>query len=169
MKANLDMLDRGGKIRIIIFTIITVLAAVYAVLCVRALCVDASDPQYFSEATDLSVDGADFTKLSELVIFGANGVFVLLNAAAYLVFSFLIDLLAYGLFRVIAFRKNDFVSNAEYILAKCAFTVILIISIVVSLFIARFNHLIYIAMLMFPIWLFGYLFYIFTLKRKRQK
>ena len=169
MKANFDMFNRREKKRIIIFIIITVIAAVNAILWVRVLYMDTYNPQYFPESTGLEIDGADFTPLISLTTSVATDFFVLLRAVIFLVFSWIMDFAVYIIFGELAFEKDTFVSNAEYLLTKWIFTVVLIISTVVSLLLAHFNHRIYIALLMFPIWLFGYLFYIHKLKYKSQK
>lgn len=181
MNANFNMLDESGKKRIIYFSIITVLVAVFAVIGFLIVYLNVNNPQNFLVSEVIDFDGADFAPLFSLVKSILVGGFLLVFAVMHLVFAWLIDLVAYILFCEFAFKKDFFVSNAEYILAKRVFTAILITSIVVSVFIAIFNYFIYfhivaiyyiavyIALLMVPIWLFGYLFYIHKLKHKRQK
>ena len=168
MKAHFNLLDSSGKKRIIIFTIITVIAEVIAVLGVRVFCVNAHNPQYIPDPEPIIFDGADFAPLVSLIMIFPNYLLWMLHVGIHLLFSWLFDFAAYILFGASAV-KNSFVSNAEYIIAKSVFTVLLIISIVISHLIALFNSfidiyiftfysVIYIALIMIPVWLFGYLF-----------
>lgn len=181
MNTNFDMLDESGKKRIINFSIITVLAAVFAVIGFLIVYWNVNNPQNFLVSEVIDFDGTDFAPFFSFVKAIIVGVFLIFFAVIHLVFAWLIDLLAYILFGELALKKDSFVSNAEYILTKRVFTVILITSIVVSVFIVIINYFIYfhivaiyyiavyIALLMVPIWFFGYLFYIRKLKHKRQK
>lgn len=166
MKPHFNLLNRSAKKRIIIFTIITVIEAVFAVLRIRAvyLCANIAD--------GLTVFGiVDFI---DLLIDSFTAILV---AGVSLVHSWVINLAVFIAFGELAFKKDTFVSNTEYILAKRILTVILIISIVVLLYFTLFNNSIYLyffiyiyaAVLMFPIGLFGYLFYINKLKDMRQE
>lgn len=169
MKTNFDMLFKSEKIRIIVFTIITLIVAVFAVAYVWEWCGLVQEQPINTDGMDVNVDGGNFNWFFGPLASGLNGFLMLINAVAYILFLFVMDFVAYGLFRIIAFRKTNVVNGVEYILAKRVFAGILIASVVTSLFISRFNYLIYIALLIFPIWLFGYLFYILPLKLKRPK
>lgn len=169
MRANFNKLDRREKRRIIIFTVIAVLEAVFAVAYVCEWCRSFKEQLIRTDNIDVNIDGGNFNWFFGSLASGLNGSLMLFSAVAYVVFLTVIDLLACGIFKVFAFRKTGFVSEDEYILAKCVLTIILIVSIVISFFIARFNFLLFIALLIFPIWLFGYLFYILPLKHKSRK
>lgn len=168
MKAHFNMLDRSAKKRIIIFTIITVIMAVFVVISIRAVHLYANET-----LEPIEFDGADFAPF----FWPINWFIVILCAGMFFVHSWVINFAAYIAFGELAFKKDTFVSNTEYILAKRILTAILIISIVVSLYFTLFNNSIYLyffiyiyaAVLMFPIGLFGYLFYIDKLKDMRQE
>lgn len=181
MKENFNMLDEHGKNRIIVFTVITVLVAVFAMMGFLLVCSIVNNPENFFVSEPFEIDGADFAPLLSLMKAVLVGFYMMIFALVHLVFAWLIDLAAYIFFWIAALKKEPFVRDAEYILAKRVFTVILTISIAVLLFSAIFNLpslyvditvffaiAFYIAWLMVPIWLFGYLFYIHKLKYKRQ-
>lgn len=163
------MLIKSEKIRIIVFTIITLIAAVFAVAYVWEWCGLFQEHPINTDGMDINIDGGNFNWFFGPLASGLNGFLLLITAVVYVVFLFVIDFAAYGLFRIIVFRKTNVVSEAEYKLAKWVFAGILIVSVITSLFISRCNYLIYIALLIFPIWLFGYLFYILPLKLKIPK
>lgn len=169
MRAGFDILDRNEKIRISIFTIITVIVTVFAALYVWEWCGLFEEPLISMGDGDIIIDGENFNWFFDLMASGMNGLLILINGAAYIGFLFVMDLLAYGLFRAFAFRKTNFASEAEHLFAKRVLAVILIVGIVISLLLARFRFLIFITLLIFPIWLFGYLFYILPLKHRREK
>ena len=166
MKAHFNMLDRSAKKRIIIFTIITVIMAVFVVISIRAVHINVN------KSLELRVFG-----IADLIYSLINWFAWILFAGMFFVYSWGINFAAYIAFGDLALKKDTFVSNTEYILAKRILTAILIISIVVSLYFTLFNNSIYLyffiyiyaAVLMFPIGLFGYLFYINKLKDMRQE
>lgn len=164
MKLNIDILERSEKIRIMVFTVITLIAAVFAVAYVWECCGLFKEPPINTDGMDVYVDGGNFNWFFVPVASGLNGFLMLITIVIYVVFMFVVDFLAYGLFRIFVFRKTDVVNGTEYKLAKKIFSSILLASIGISLFISRFHYLICIALFLFPIWLFGYLFYILPLK-----
>lgn len=174
MKENFNMLDKSGKNRIIIFTVITIIAAMFAVACIWALYRAVKDPLFnigdiMNENIDF--DGENFNWFFALLATLINMLIVLFTTVVPVVFSFIIDILFYGLFKAIIFPKTNFASEAEYVLAKQMLTIILIVSIVVSLFMIHFDFIFVIFMIcpIFFMWLFGYLFYIYPLKNRGQK
>lgn len=169
MREDFNELGRKEKIRIIVFIVITMIVAAFAIAYVWEFRELSKEQPIRTDNMDVNIDGGNFNWFFVPMASGVNGLIMLISAGVYVVFLAVIDLLVYGVFRVIAFRKIGFVSEAEYILAKKVFAIILIGSILISLVVTRFHFLLFIALLIFPMWLFGYLFYILPLKHKRQK
>ena len=173
MREKYNLLDWDGKDRIIKFAFITVLAAVMAVgydLVIYWLG-GAFNPDNVIEA----IFGFVLHMALMLFVIVAGPVIILI-----------IDVLAYSIFSAVVFKKNNFVSEAEYTLAYQILTVTWIAGTVISLFIVLFCWKFFSAVTsgteflsglislgwvicpsFFPLF-FGYLFYIYPLKRKRH-
>lgn len=162
MKSHFDMLDRSGKIRIIIFTIITVIVSVIEIGFIWRVCNGWFYRNAIIESPDLL--GATvyvFNGLSSFISYTIGGNVLIVNVEA----------LAYGILYAKKLKEIECVKETEYILATWILTVMLIVSIVISFFVARtaLIDLLFTEWPIFFMWLFGYLFYIRPLKKSQNR
>lgn len=168
MRDNFEMLDGIGKKHIIIFTVMTVLSLMLAIGYAADVYSGMLDFPPYVQETDLYVDGSNFGWLLPPIAASFSGLLLFANLVVSVLFTYGINLLAYGLFRFFAFRDVLFVSDFEYALAKQLLAVLLIAGGVLALLVTRFHLLLLNAILLFPTGLFSMLFCILPLKHKMQ-
>lgn len=167
MKEQFRLLDRSGKRRMIFFAVITVIAVLFAIGYARDVYMSCKEAALTADP-NVIVDGADFSPLFGLAAAGVNGFIstvLMFSTAAVQIIG---NLIAFGIFRLIAFRNVPAVSRGEHALAKHMQIILLIAGGIAALIAAHFGLLLYIAVLLVPVWLFGFLFYILPLKQKMQ-
>lgn len=168
MKEQFELLESSAKRRFIIFAVITVIAALFAVGYAREIYTGYRDAANATGGTDVTIDGADFSPLFGLMTAGVNGFVTTVMLFSTAAFQFIGNLIAFGLFRLLAFRNVPAVSREEYALAKRMQFILLIAGGIAALIAAHFELLLYIAVLLVPVWLFGFLFCLLPLKKRMQ-
>lgn len=161
-----NMLNKKEKIRLIIFTLIAIYVAWYTVKFVWDWWQVLDEQLVNTKDMNVVVDGGSLNWVFVPLTIMYNGFLMMGFEVMYVFVLAIIGLVSYGIFRILAFIKTDSTSEAEYMLAKLVLAVVLAISAIISLIIARFNFLC-IALFILPDWLFGYLFYVLPLKRRR--
>lgn len=165
MKTNFNILDRNAKKRIIIFTIITVLISVIEIGFIWSVC---NGEFFYDELIDSeSPPGLLFSATAWLIGGMLSYIFYTIGGNVLIVN---VEVLAYGIFYAKKIKGIEYVEDTEYILATWILNVMLIVSIVISFFVAR-TALIQFFFTEWPIFfmrLFGYLFYLSPLKQKSQ-
>lgn len=105
------------KKRVIIFTVLSIVSAVFTIIFAASLCELASiNTNFADEVGDINIDGSDFTPVFEL---GASMLDVFMTAIIPLIFAFfyfvavsLLNLATFGFYRAFGLR-NVFDADAE--------------------------------------------------------
>lgn len=167
MREDFEKLDKDEKKRIIIFMVVTLASAVFAIAYAWEWCGLFKEQLIDTKDMDVSVDGADFNWFFMPLATGLNSFLMMISEVFYEIFLILFNLLFYGLLGLIALRKVDHIREEEYKLTKQIFKIAVIASTVISVIITKFNLLLSVALFMLPMVLLGNLLYLWPLKNRR--
>lgn len=167
MREDFDKLDKDEKKRIIIFVVVTLISAMFAIAYVWEWCGLFKEQLIDTKDMDVSVDGADFNWFFMPLATGLNSFLMMISEVLYEIFLILFNLLFYGLLGLIALRKVNHICEEEYKLTKQIFKIVVIASAVISVIITKFNLLLPVALFMLPMVLLGNLLYLWPLKNRR--
>lgn len=165
--------NRPGKIRLIVFVAIlaflTYLSIGYSVE-LGALLREVKTREIAStQSGAYTVDGADFSWLIQPIsVIGAN-LEVTIIAFVYMLITGIAGLVLFAIFHGCVFRKNTWVTDAEYAIAKkihkwVCLAVCLVSVICVGL--SAFTWAVSGMLFCFPMFVYGWLLYVFPLRRR---
>lgn len=158
-------MNRGGIIRIVIWIVIVLILLYfsigysYEVFRAEAALIDPSDTH------EITVDNEDFTPVVTLLEYGVNGVFTLINQAAYAIIILIVSILLILPFRLIGLNKKRKITRKEYVIYQYSFIGVFVLALMISVILTRFTGLLTI-LLYNGIWaVLGLLFVVLPAKR----
>jgi hypothetical protein len=134
---NIKLLNKIQKIRLSSFLII----ASILFLCVIGYSYEFRNMQLLNSATDINIDGSDFTSLFNLLIFGVNS-FIYVIIIGVTSFGLLIlSLMCLLPWRFICIKKDSIIDEIEYKIAKKILIFFIIFSFILSIIITNFTSI----------------------------
>ena len=132
-------MDRTGRIRTVVFAVILLILAFFAVGYVRELYASGFSGRIINteEINEINIDGSDFGWLFRLLGHGVNGLISFVVYGVYAVIVLIVSLVLVIPFRLIVVRRSTVISSEERRLTKIIFGAVVGVSLLLGLILTK--------------------------------